>query len=118
MKIWSILYENIDKDGYPDLFLDLIKPKKGGINLHSDQRTFMRVAVRFYSMYGVYPRGWGKCVTGDTILFTDNGMKEIGSFFNYIKPEGDYYVSPKINLLNRYGQLEEVSTGVANGLKN
>lgn len=43
--------------GYPDLFLDLIKPKSGGIKLHSDQRTFMRIAVRFLSMYGVYPRG-------------------------------------------------------------
>jgi len=42
---------------YPDLFLDLIKPKNGGINLHSDQRTFMRISMRFLSMYGVYPRG-------------------------------------------------------------
>lgn len=42
---------------YPDLWLDLIKPKNGGINLHSDQRTFMRIAMRFLSMYGVYPRG-------------------------------------------------------------
>ena len=42
---------------FPDLFLDLIKPKEGGIKLHSDQRTFMRVASRFMSLYGVYPRG-------------------------------------------------------------
>lgn len=42
---------------YPDLFLDLIKPQNGGIQLHSDQRTFMRIAIRFLSMYGVYPRG-------------------------------------------------------------
>lgn len=119
------LHDNLDKyieflswaRFYPDLFLDLIKPKKGGINLHSDQRTFMRVAVRFYSMYGVFPRGWGKCVTGDTILFTNEGMKEIGSFFDYIKPESDYYTSPNISLLNRYGKFEDVSTGVANGLK-
>lgn len=119
------LLDNLDKyinflswaRWYPDLFLDLIKPKKGGINLHSDQRTFMRAAVRFYSLYGVFPRGWGKCVSGDTILFTNEGMKEIGSFLDYMKPESDYYASPNISLLNRYGQLEEVSTGVANGLK-
>lgn len=45
---------------YPDLFLDLIKPEEGGINLHSDQRIFLRCALRFFSMYGCFPRGWGK----------------------------------------------------------
>lgn len=42
---------------YPDLFLDLIKPEEGGINLHSDQRIFLRCALRFFSMYGCFPRG-------------------------------------------------------------
>jgi ribonucleoside-diphosphate reductase alpha chain len=45
---------------YPDLFLDLIKPLEGGITLHSDQRTFLRCSTRFFSVYGVFPRGWGK----------------------------------------------------------
>ena len=45
---------------YPDLFLDLIKPHEGGINLHSDQRIFLRCATRFFSVYGCFPRGWGK----------------------------------------------------------
>lgn len=54
---------------YPDLFLDLIKPQKGGIKLHSDQRTFMRVAMRFISMYGVYPRGWGKTFNEEITMF-------------------------------------------------
>lgn len=45
---------------YPDLFLDLLKPKEGGINLHSDQRLFMRCGTRFFSIYGCFPRGWGK----------------------------------------------------------
>lgn len=45
---------------YPDLFLDLIKPHERGINLHSDQRVFLRCATRFFSMYGCFPRGWGK----------------------------------------------------------
>lgn len=53
----------------PDLFLDLIKPKNGGIKLHSDQRTFMRIAMRFLSMYGVYPRGWGKTFNEEIIMF-------------------------------------------------
>ena len=45
---------------YPDLFLDLIKPKNGGINLGADQRIFLRASIRFLSMYGVFPRGWSK----------------------------------------------------------
>jgi len=45
---------------YPDLFLDLIKPKTGGITLHPDQRIFLRAAVRFFSLYGCFPRGWSK----------------------------------------------------------
>ena len=45
---------------YPDLLLDLLKPKTGGINLHPDQRTFLRATVRFFSFYGVFPRGFGK----------------------------------------------------------
>ena len=65
---YNHLKENLDKyidfiswaRWYPDLFLDLIRPKTGGINLHSDQRMFMRAAVRFLSMYGVFPRGWSK----------------------------------------------------------
>lgn len=54
---------------FPDLFLDLIKPKSGGINLHSDQRIFMRVAVRFYSLYGVFPRGWSKTFLEVLVIF-------------------------------------------------
>ncbi|MDE6149542.1 MAG: hypothetical protein K2F81_05540 [Ruminococcus sp.] len=45
---------------YPDLFLDMIKPTKGGINLHLDQRILLRVILRFFSVYGVFNRGWGK----------------------------------------------------------
>ncbi len=45
---------------YPDLFLDLIKPEKGSIHLHSDQRVFMRSVMRFNSTYGVFTRGWSK----------------------------------------------------------
>lgn len=44
----------------PDLLLDLIKPEKGGVNLHLDQRVFLRCIMRFVSLYGVFPRGYGK----------------------------------------------------------
>lgn len=45
---------------YPDLLLDMIKPPKGGLNLHLDQRVFLRCDVRFFSMYGDLPRGASK----------------------------------------------------------
>lgn len=54
---------------YPDLFLDLIKPKNGGINLHADQRIFMRTDMRFYSMYGVFSRGYGKTFNEVAVMF-------------------------------------------------
>ena len=45
---------------YPDHFLDLLTPPVGGINLHLDQRVFLRALVRFYTMYGVFSRSYGK----------------------------------------------------------
>lgn len=45
---------------YPDLFIDLISPEMGGIKLDLDQRIFLRCFTRFYSVYGVFPRGWSK----------------------------------------------------------
>ena len=44
----------------PDCFLDLLRPESGGINLHLDQRVFLRCDVRFFSMYGTFPRGYAK----------------------------------------------------------
>ena len=43
-----------------DLFLDLITPEEGGIRLDLDQRVFLRSLGRFTSLYGVFPRGYGK----------------------------------------------------------
>lgn len=54
---------------YPDLFLDLIKPSKGGLNLHLDQRIYLRAMLRFVSFYGVFPRGYGK--TFDEVLASE-----------------------------------------------
>ncbi len=51
---------------YPDLMLDMLKPAKGGINLHLDQRIFLRCDLRFLSMYGDFSRGYAK--TYDEVL--------------------------------------------------
>lgn len=64
----NCFYENIPKylelaswwNWYPDLALDLMSPNDGGIKLHTDQRVFLRAATRFFSLYGCFPRGWGK----------------------------------------------------------
>lgn len=45
---------------YPDLFLDLMTPATGSIKLHYDQRVFMRVDSRFFHVYGVFNRSYGK----------------------------------------------------------
>ena len=43
-----------------DLWYDLITPETGGIRLDLDQRIYLRSIARFVSVYGVFPRGYGK----------------------------------------------------------
>lgn len=103
---------------YPDLLLDLMKPETGGLNLHLDQRIFLRCDVRFMSMYGTFSRGYGKCVSGDTMLFTDEGIKEIGEYFNYQNNDVETYYPTHARVVNRYGNLECSTLGLYNGRKN
>ena len=103
---------------YPDLLLDLMKPETGGLNLHLDQRIFLRCDVRFMSMYGTFSRGYGKCVSGDTMLFTDEGIKEIGEYFNYQNNDVETYYPTHAKVVNRYGNLECSTLGLYNGRKN
>ena len=103
----------------PDLFLDLITPETGGIRLDLDQRVFIRVLVRFASVYGVFPRGYGKCVSGDTLILTNEGVKEIGSYFNYQDDNVETYIIPKqMTVSNRHKQMENVIAGVYSGYKD
>ena len=100
---------------FPDLFLDMIKPEKGGINLNLDQRIFLRSIMRFVSLYGVFPRGYGKCVTGDNLIFTEDGIKEIGELFDYQSDGNETYYDTKVKVLNKDGVLENTESGVYNG---
>lgn len=104
---------------YPDLFLDLIRPETGGINLHFDQRVFLRCICRFYSVYGVFPRGWGKCVSGDTYIYTSEGIVPIKSFFKN-EENGIEDYTPKLNLdiINKNHDCEKIDRGVYNGYKD
>ena len=48
---------------YPDLYLEYFKDPanpNSGIQLHFDQRVFIRASVRFMGMYGCFSRGTGK----------------------------------------------------------
>lgn len=104
-------------NGIPDLALDLMAPKEGGIKLHSDQRIFMRCGARFFSEYGCFPRGWGKCVTGDTLLYTSDGLKEIGSYFNYQDDDVETEYALDLNVVNRNGNKVHSQYGIYSGFK-
>lgn len=108
---------------YPDAFLECITPvnengERQGITLGSDQKLILRVLCRFPYSHIVLPRGFGKCVSGDTLLLTDNGLVEIGSYFNYKDDNKESYIISDINIVNRYGKLESTNAGVYNGLKD
>jgi ribonucleoside-diphosphate reductase alpha chain len=53
----------------PDLWYDLITPETGGIRLDLDQRVFLRSIARFISIYGVFPRGYGKTFVEDLAMY-------------------------------------------------
>lgn len=47
----------------PDLYIQLFKSKDSNMQLHFDQRVFMRSDIRFQSMYGTFSRGYAKTYT-------------------------------------------------------
>lgn len=122
-------YQNLDKwvefvsylRWYPDIFYDLISKKEKsneGNTKHSlDQRVVLRGMARFKHFHGVLSRGSGKCVVGDTLLFTDNGIQEIGEFFDYQDNNIETIKEQPLFLLNRYGKLELSPRGIYSGLK-
>lgn len=112
-----------------DVFLEWITPtevdektgkvRKVGIKLGADQRLLLRTMCRFKDNFEVLSRGFGKCVTGDTLIITPQGMKEIGSYFNYLQDDVETYIKPQVDtVLNKDGQMEKVMCGVYSGLKD
>lgn len=74
---------------------------------------------RFAYNFEVLSRGYGKCVAGDTLIITPDGLREIGSYFNYRQDNVEAYIKPNVNtVLNRNGQMESVLCGVYSGLKD
>lgn len=103
---------------YPDLFVQIYKGKDSNRQLHYDQRIFMRSDLRFMSMYGTFSRGYAKCIKGDSLVFTDNGIKEIGEFFNYQNDNIETHYNTQVNVVNKYGELEKTKLGLYNGKQN
>ena len=102
---------------YPDLALDLMAPAEGGIKLNTDQRIFMRAGTRFFTEHGCFPRGYGKCVVGDTQIFTDQGQQEIGSFFDYQSDRVETEYLQGIKVINLNGDIVDAPFGIYNGYK-
>lgn len=100
---------------YPDLFVQIYKGKDSNRQLHYDQRIFMRSDLRFMSMYGTFSRGYAKCIKGDSLIFTDEGIREIGEFFNYQNDNIETHYNTQANVVNRYGELEKTKLGLYNG---
>lgn len=113
--IWNIYQFVSWAKWYPDLYVELFKSKDSNMQLHFDQRVFMRADVRFQSMYGTFSRGYAKCIAGDSIIFTDNGIKEIGEYFDYQSNGIETHYETKVNVVNRYGRLEKTKLGLYNG---
>jgi intein/homing endonuclease len=102
---------------YPDLFWDLITPETGGIKLDLDQRVFLRSEARFGSGYYVFSRGYGKCISGDSILFTNKGMIEIGSLFDYNNSGVEKIYNHSIDVIDVNCETVNSNKGIYSGLK-
>jgi len=92
-------------------------PEEGGIKLHTDQRVFLRAGARFFSEHGCFVRGYGKCVAGDTVLFTGDGQKEIGEYFGYQADGQEHICNQYIMVVNREGNHVISNRGIYSGYK-
>lgn len=102
---------------YPDLMFDFLKPETGGITLDIDQRIYLRALVRSTGVYGILNRGYGKCLRKDSLVYTTEGLKEIGSFFNYQNDGKETEYNLDVKVLNREGRTSQVRKGVYSGKK-
>lgn len=97
----------------------MITPKSGSIKLGLDQRVFLRILVRFPRAYCVFPRGYGKCVSEDTNVLTDDGIVEIGDYFDIDEDSDEtYLITENLKVQTQNGHLEEVAMGVYSGVKD
>lgn len=109
----------------PDLFVDLLRPvdpktgEKTGFDLGLDQRVLLRGLVRNKRTFVCVSRGYGKCISGDSLVLTEDGLKEIGEYLSYQNDDIETFVdTQKLKIVNRYGKLEQTNAGVYSGYKD
>ena len=66
----------------------------------------------------VFPRGFSKCIAGDSLLFTDEGIKEIGEYFDYQDNDIETYTEHDIGVVNKHGEIEHSDKGVYSGYRD
>ncbi len=101
---------------YPDIFLDYLSGDNPRIELYFYQRVYLRIMMRYRKVFLTATRGTSKCVTGDTLLFTNNGIKEIGELSNYSKDENE--LDCNVKLLDGFNELNNATTIFVNGKRD
>lgn len=98
---------------YPDRFLDFVSDENTKYKLFFYHRLLLRIFFRYHKVFVTASRGSAKCVTGDTLLFTENGMKEIGSLVNYDTEEKE--VDKEVKLLDGFNEMQNTNVIFVNG---
>ena len=101
---------------YPDYFLDSMRTENTMYELTPFQRVYMRSFFRFKKVGIVASRGISKCVTGNTLISTNNGLVKIGDLANWSKEEKEEFAENYVMNIN--GEIEFSDIIVSNGLKD
>ena len=101
---------------YPDYFLDYIKTENTMFDLLPFQRVYLRAFARYKRLGIVASRGISKCVSGDTLIATKDGLQKIGDLASWSKEERIDLVDNKV--VNIHGDLEYSDVIVSNGYKD
>lgn len=101
---------------YPDLFLDHLRSKDALFGLTPFQRVYLRTFLRYKKVGIVATRGMSKCVTGDTLITTSNGLVKIGDLAKWEKEESE--VVSFNTVMNMNGEMEMSDIIVNSGYKD
>lgn len=101
---------------YPDYFIDYIKTESTMFDLTPFQRVYLRAFFRFKKVGIIASRGISKCVTGNTLISTSNGLVKIGDLANWSKKEKEEFAENYV--MNIDGEIEFSDIIVSNGLKD
>ena len=101
---------------YPDYFLDYIRAENALFELTPFQRVYLRAFFRYKKVGIIASRGVSKCVVGDTLISTDDGLVKIGDLANWEKEESEVVSFNKVMNIN--GEMEMSDIIVNNGYKD